>query len=120
MHAAFLDVARWKKQPGAGASLEEFFTAFEQFYLAAGTLLGLCTLGNLVSALFIVRRRHWFLSVAVVCLDCLFVPVGTLLGAFGLVVLLRDSVRQEYRAQRRPGRAPAPAAQPPPEIGGGP
>ncbi len=117
MHAAFLDVARMKKQQDAGASLQEFFSAFAQFYLAAATVLGLCAVSNLASALFITRRRHWFLSVAVACLDCLVVPVGTLLGAFALVVLLRDSVRQEYLRKGAPGPAPGAPPEVPPEIG---
>ncbi len=121
VHAAFLDVARWKKQQGGGASLEEFFSTFVQFYLAAGTLLGLCAIGNLASSFFIARRRHWILSVAVACLDCLVVPLGTLLGAFALVVLLRDSVRREYqeKAAPHPGRGPAAGEPPETDVGHG-
>ena len=98
MHAAFLDVTAWKKEPGGGASLEQFFSVFAQFYLVAAAILGVCTLGNLASGLFIRRRRHWLISVAVATFDCLVVPVGTILGAFTLVVLLRESVRADYVA----------------------
>ncbi len=120
MHAAFLDMARWKKEQGAGASLEEFLSAFAQFYVVAGALLGLGAVANLASALFIARRRHRFLSVAVACLDCVFVPVGTLLGAFAMVVLLRDSVQREYRRKEAAGPAAGAPPEVPPEFGGAP
>jgi hypothetical protein len=104
MHAAFLDVTAGKRQHGGSASLEEFFLVFRQFYLVAGAVLAACAVGNLLSGFFIRGRRHHLLSLAVACLNCLVVPIGTVFGAFTLVVLLRDAVRDQYAA-RAPGHA---------------
>ncbi|HEY1763807.1 MAG TPA: hypothetical protein VGF85_02720 [Opitutaceae bacterium] len=96
MHAAFLDVAAWKKQADGGASLRAFFSVFVLYYRIGGALLAVGAIANLSSALFIRMRRHRFLSLAVACYDCLAVPFGTILGIFAIVLLLRDSVRRSY------------------------
>lgn len=108
MHAAFLDVAAWKNQPDGGASLRGFFPVFALYYRVAGAFLAVGAIGNLGSALCIRSRRHRFLSLAVACFDCLAVPVGTFLGVFALVVLLRDSVGRAYAAAEgsKPAAAP--------------
>jgi hypothetical protein len=41
--------------------------------------------------------------------ECIFMPFGTVLGAFTLVVLLRESVKQLFT-----GNPPPPPAVPPP------
>ena len=38
------------------------------------------------------RKRHSFVLV-VACIECLFIPFGTILGVFTIVVLSRESVR---------------------------
>src|SRR5262245_47396088 len=40
-------------------------------------------------------EKHTF-CVVVACVNCLHMPLGTLLGVFTLIVLLRDSVRQLF------------------------
>src|SRR5579863_8098369 len=67
MHAAFLDITAWKKESGGGASLQEFFGVFAQFYWVAGSYLAVGAAGNLASALSIRRRRRRLLSIAVGC-----------------------------------------------------
>jgi hypothetical protein len=46
------------------------------------------------------RRRHTFVQV-VSGIMCLFMPIGTVLGVFTIVVLSRDSVRQQFLAEQR-------------------
>jgi hypothetical protein len=50
------------------------------------------------------QEKHTF-CVVVACVNCLHVPLGTLLGVFTLIVLFRDSVRQLFDSGRT---APAP------------
>jgi uncharacterized membrane protein YedE/YeeE len=45
------------------------------------------------------RKRHTF-SIVIAAINCLSVPVGTALGVFTLVVLLRASVKAEYEYRR--------------------
>lgn len=56
-------------------------------------------LGILVicSGRFISKQHHWTFSVVIAALMCLNVPLGTVLGVFTLVVLMRESVKQLYR-----------------------
>ena len=53
------------------------------------------------------RERHLF-CVVVACVNCLHMPLGTVLGVFTLIVLYRDSVRELFA-----GRAQASAPNPP-------
>jgi hypothetical protein len=46
-----------------------------------------------VAGHFLARRRHHTFCLAVAGVACLFMPVGTLLGVFTILVLVRPSVR---------------------------
>jgi hypothetical protein len=48
------------------------------------------------------RRQKYMLCLVVACLNCLHPPIGTALGVFTLIVLLRDSVKQLFEASRSP------------------
>lgn len=56
------------------------------------------TLGLLIiySGVCIKARRKWMFSLIIAGLMCLNMPLGTILGVFTLVVLLRDSVKRLY------------------------
>jgi len=45
------------------------------------------------------RRYHTFCFITA-CLACLFMPLGTVLGVFTLIVLLRPSVKQMFQSAR--------------------
>lgn len=53
---------------------------------------------NIYSGISMSQRRRRTLSLVMAGLNCLSVPLGTTLGVFTFVVLLRDSVVAEYRA----------------------
>ena len=38
------------------------------------------------------HTRYWF-AFAIACIECLFIPVGTILGVFTIIVLSRESVK---------------------------
>jgi len=38
------------------------------------------------------RKRYWFVFV-VACIECIFIPFGTILGVFAIIVLSRESVK---------------------------
>ena len=104
MHDAFLDISVSKNQKNGGMLLEQFLETFILFYLASGAALMVLAAGNLLSGLCIRRRRLRVLSLLVACLNFILVPVGTVFGAFALVVLLRPSVRAAYAAAVLPRR----------------
>jgi hypothetical protein len=55
---------------------------------------------NVLSGYFLSARKNRSFSLVVAGLNCLNMPLGTILGAFTFVVLLRESVRDIY--EQRP------------------
>ena len=53
--------------------------------------------GVIISGRFISKRRRHFYSFFMGCLMCLFIPLGTVLGVFTIIVLSRDSVKELYK-----------------------
>jgi hypothetical protein len=45
------------------------------------------------------KRRHYWLAFMVACIECIFVPFGTILGVFTLIVLSRDSAKKLFAAE---------------------
>ena len=39
------------------------------------------------------HRKHYWFAFIVSCIECLFVPFGTILGVFTIIVLSRQSVK---------------------------
>jgi hypothetical protein len=57
-------------------------------------LIGLSSAACLAAAgHFLARRQHYLFCLVVAGVSCLFMPVGTLLGVFSILVLVRPSVR---------------------------
>ncbi len=79
---------------------EQFFSMFKWFYLAMGSWFLLSAVLNIISGLFLAQRSNRVFSLVVAAFDCLYVPLGTALGVFTIVVLLRDSVRELYLDNR--------------------
>ena len=56
---------------------------------------------NVMSGFFLRARKCRTFSIVVAAIDCLHIPLGTVLGVFTLVVLMRDTVRELYQANSR-------------------
>ncbi len=54
------------------------------------------SIGVIVSGRFLKQRKNYMYSFVLSCLICFFVPVGTILGVFTIIVLSRESVKQLY------------------------
>jgi hypothetical protein len=50
----------------------------------------------IVSGRFLKKRKNYLFSFIVACIACAFVPFGTILGVFTIVVLSRESVKKLY------------------------
>lgn len=66
--------------------------------VALGWTIGIL---SILSGRFMSTRRNRTFSLIVAGLNCLQMPLGTVLGVFTFVVLLRDSVKAEYRGNGR-------------------
>jgi len=54
----------------------------------------------LVAGRSLAQRRRRLFCIVVACVNCLFVPMGTILGVFSLIVLVRPSVKALFETQR--------------------
>lgn len=105
MHNIFMNPEMWKGKEGPGPP-KEFFQAFIGFYIFMGAMLASATVGNVLSGVFLLKKRSRMFSMVVGGLDCLMMPFGTVLGVFTIVVLSRDSVRSLYDAKCPNGNLP--------------
>lgn len=96
MFRAFFDEPtlweQFKQPPPPAAAI----TMFKWVYLIGGVWFVGSGVVNAMSGLFIRARKHRMFSVVVAAINCLHMPLGTLLGVFTILVLMRDSVREAY------------------------
>lgn len=86
----------WKNQQNGGPQPDQFFAIFQWFYLLMGTFMLLGAVGNLLSGMYMRKKKKLMFSMVVSGFNCLNFPLGTVLGVFTFIVLLRDSVRDAY------------------------
>ena len=68
--------------------------AFAALFIAAGwTLAALMALAGRSLA----QRKRYTFCLVMGGVECLFMPVGTVLGVFTIIVLVRDSVKELFR-----------------------
>jgi hypothetical protein len=101
MQAVFADPEMFKNVKG-GPPPQEFFAFMKIFYAVGSIWFVLSGVSNLMSAIYMRRRTHRVFSMVVAGFNCLYMPLGTLLGVFTFVVLGRDSVIAMYEANERP------------------
>jgi hypothetical protein len=105
MMSAFMSPEFWKSQKGGQPPPAGLMPILAIVYVFVGMLMVLGGVLNLLSALFLRRRRHRLFSMVVGGLNCLNMPLGTLLGIFTILVLSRDSVRRMYEGPHVTGTA---------------
>lgn len=76
---------------------EIFIQFISWIYWIAGFILLLSLVSNLLSAFYIRARKHRIFSIIVASFNCFHMPLGTLLGVFTIVILMRESVQQQYK-----------------------
>jgi hypothetical protein len=71
--------------------------------LASVMIVGGWTLAALVvmAGRFLARRRHYMFCTVVAAIECAFMPFGTVLGVFTIIVLMREGVREAFAGGRR-------------------
>jgi len=97
MHAMFTNPLFFQnqKQP-MPMPPEQIFAIFKWFYLIGALWFVTSGVLNLISGLCLRARKGRTFSLVVAGINCLHIPLGTVLGVFTIVVLLRDSVRELY------------------------
>ncbi len=73
---------------------------FAWMFIGMGALFFLLgqavSIGVIISGRFLKQRKNYMYSFVLGCLMCFFVPVGTILGVFTIIILSRESVKQLY------------------------
>jgi hypothetical protein len=71
------------------------FVLFAAFFIVLGlSFAGLI----LATGRFLARRQHHLFCLVMGGVECLFMPFGTVLGVFTIIVLMRESVKQMFDA----------------------
>jgi hypothetical protein len=60
-----------------------------------GIAMAICIL---IAGRSLAKHRHYWFAFAIACVECLFIPFGTILGVFTIIVLLRESVKALFAA----------------------
>lgn len=99
MRHLFEDPQFWQGQPQAAQFHQEFVEAAKWFYLFVFAWFALSAVLNVLSGFFLRARKFRTFSFIVAAFNCLHIPLGTILGVFTFIVLMRDSVRELYDGQ---------------------
>jgi hypothetical protein len=95
---ALSDVPHRADEPPA-ALMGGFFIVFGLiFALIFGVIGGLA----LKAGLNLSKKKSYTFCFVVACLVCLWMPLGTILGIFTIIVLTRDSVKALFEGQSSP------------------
>ncbi len=79
-----------KESPEAMAVMGWFFVVFAAIMILLGWTFAVCMI---LAGRFLARRRHYTFCFVMAAVGCIFMPFGTILGVFTIIVLLRPSVK---------------------------
>jgi hypothetical protein len=74
-----------------------FFVAFAACFMIAGWVFATLVI---LTGRFLARRKYYTFCFVMAAIECLFMPFGTVLAVFTLVVLLRESVKRMFEANK--------------------
>ena len=80
-------------EPGAGL-VGTFFVVFAGAWIVSGLLFAVLLA---VAGLNLARHQRYMFCLVMAGVGCIFMPFGTVLGVFTIIVLMRDSVKQLFR-----------------------
>jgi len=102
-----------QKGPPPPAVLGYVFIAIGAFFVLLGWSAAVATI---LSGRYIARRRKRMFSVVMGAILCMFMPFGTVLGVFTIILLTKESVQRLYGiAPSRSAQSTVPSATPTPD-----
>jgi len=69
------------------------FAVLGSLLFLIGLAMAICIL---IAGRSLALRKRYSFAFVMACIECLFIPFGTILGAFTIVVLSRESVRELF------------------------
>ena len=91
--------------PGSGnqepppAVLGWVFIVLGALFFLAGATMAICIL---IAGRSLALCKRYSFALVMACIECLFIPFGTILGVFTIVVLSRESVRGLFSTAAEP------------------
>jgi hypothetical protein len=76
------------------------FTVLGSVLFLIGIAMAICIL---IAGRSLALRKRYTFAFVIACIECLFIPFGTILGVFTIVVLSRESVRALFSAEQTTG-----------------
>jgi len=73
------------------------FVIMALFIMTLGWTLAVCLI---VSGRQLAKRKRYTFCFVLACISCIFIPFGTVLGVFTIMVLMRPSVKNIFEAQK--------------------
>jgi hypothetical protein len=70
-----------------------FFVIFAGTLIAAGWSFAVCVI---VAGRFLARRKRYLFCLVMAGIECIFMPFGTVLGVFTIIVLMRESTKELF------------------------
>lgn len=98
MQTILLNPKTWEKSRETPPA--EFITVMLVMYGVMTVILIAYAIANALSARYLRQRKHRGFSLVVAGANCLQIPIGTTLGVFTFIVLLRPSVAYSYARVR--------------------
>jgi len=83
-------------QDGFPAIFGWIFIGVASVFILLGWTLAVSVL---VAGRFLARRTHYMYCFVVAAVECVFIPLGTVLGVFTIIVLCRPSVKALFQSQ---------------------
>ena len=71
------------------------FVIFAIVFISLGWTIAILIL---TTGRFLARHKHYQFCLVMACIECLFMPFGTILGVFTILVLVRSSVKPLFEA----------------------
>jgi len=71
------------------------FIGVGSFLFLVGITMAICIL---IAGRCLSRHKRYSFALVIACIECLFIPFGTILGAFTIIALSRESVKQVFAA----------------------
>jgi hypothetical protein len=79
------------------AFLGWFFVIFALVFIGIGLLTAL---GIIACGRFLDRRKYYLFCLVMAAIECVFIPFGTVLGVFTIIVLMREPVKQLFATKK--------------------
>jgi hypothetical protein len=70
-----------------------FFVIFAGLFIIIGWVFAAFVI---TTGRFLARRRHRLFCLVIAGIECAFIPFGTVLGVFTIIVLMRESVKELF------------------------